>query len=260
MVKSGSVLIWFMLLLFFCPKESRAQLGISHEIGVLVGPASFFTDYGERWDIKSNINNAGLGIGLVHYMNFAYRADCNCYATDSFFSDHFKIRTELDYFRTNLEHHGPVAEKKGTSGGKLLRGMHGQTQTFELGTHLEYYPLSIRDFRYFAYQFSPFISLGVHYVNFQPSAYSDFGPIDDPENIFPTFRDGIDLEGGSTWSIAAIIGTRYRLNMSSDLAVEARWQYYDSDWIDGLNIEAPQNKFNDWLFWFNVGYIYYLDY
>lgn len=261
MGKSRLVLL-ILFLCLFTKESSFAQLGISHEIGVLVGPTSFFTDYGERWEIENNVKNSGFGIGLVHYMNFAYKAECNCYTTDKYFNDHFKIRTEIDYFRTKLEHFGPVASKR-SAGGKLLQAMHGETQTFEIGTHLEYYPISIRDFTSFGYWFSPFASLGIHFVNYQPDAYSDFGPLSDDANVFPTFRGGINLENGSALAIAASIGIRYRLSRSSDLAMEARWQYYDTDWIDGLNIDKikyPQNKSNDWVFWMNVGYIYYLNY
>jgi len=111
MGKSRMVLLILSLCLF-TKESSFAQLGISHEIGVLVGPLSFFTDYGERWEIDNNVKNSGFGIGLVHYMNFAYKAECNCYSSDKYFNDHFKIRTEIDYFYTKLEHFGPVALKK----------------------------------------------------------------------------------------------------------------------------------------------------
>ncbi|HSI70582.1 MAG TPA: hypothetical protein VK941_10135, partial [Gillisia sp.] len=75
-----------------------------------------------------------------------------------------------------------------------------------------------------------------------------------------TFVGGIDLDGGTTWSLQGSIGTRYRLNLVSDLVVEARWNYYDTDWLDGLNIDAPQNKYNDFVMWFTIGYVYYLNY
>ena len=252
----ATLLLSFLL---FNQRSGYAQIGVAHEVGVLVGPASIFTDYGERWNIKNNLENAGIGIGLVHYMRFGYRARCNIYATENFFSEHFKIRTELDYFYSDLEHYGPVALKD-TDGGRLLRAMHGKTSLFEIGTALEYYPLKIRDFNSFAFMFAPYISLGVHYVYYKPDAYSDLGDLDNPKNVFPTFRGGMDFEGGTTWTIAGSVGVRYRLSVESDLVMEGRWHYYDTDWIDGLNINAPQNQFNDFLFWFNVGYIYYINY
>ncbi len=258
MVKSVSIFLFFSLFIF-AKERAYAQLGISHEIGVLVGPASFFTDYGERWDIQNNVSNSGYGVGLVHYMNFAYRAECSCYTRDRYFNDHFKIRTEIDYFKSKLEHFGPVASKNNL-GGKLLSAMHGESQVIEIGASLEYYPLSIRDYTAFSYLFSPFASLGFHFVNYQPSAYSDFGSLEDPINVFPTFVDGMDFSNGSTWAVTASAGFRYKLTKSSDLAAEARWNYYNTDWLDGLNIDAPQNKAKDWILWLNVGYIYYLDF
>ena len=258
MAKIRPILVLFIFC-FLQKQQGYAQLGISNEIGVLVGPSSFYTDYGERYNIHNNVNNSGIGIGLVHYINFAYKAECSCYTTGKYFNDHFRIRTEIDYFRANLEQIGPVAMKK-TIGGKLLRAMHGRARTFEAGSALEYYPLSIRDFRAHAYLFSPFISAGVHYVYYHPEAYSDFGPLSDPTNVFPTFVGGIDLSSGSAWDIAVSMGARYKLGPSSDLAFEMRWHYYSTDWIDGLNIDAPQNKANDWVVWLNVGYIYYLDF
>jgi hypothetical protein len=44
--------------------------------------------------------------------------------------------------------------------------------------------------------------------------------------------------------------------------IDLRFQYYFfSNWVDGLNPNPEiykENKANDWLVWFNVGYIYYL--
>lgn len=256
MAKFRLVVVSFWLL--FLTGKAFAQLGLSHEVGILVGPTSFSTDYGERYNFQNNVSNAGLGIGLVHYMNFAFRADCNCYARDTYFNDHFKIRTEIDYFRSKLEHFGPVANKPKNPNSNKLRAMHGETQTFEIGASLEYYPRSIRDYRAFSYLFSPFVSIGAHYVNFNPHAYSDLGPIED--NLFPTFEGGLDLESGSTWALVGIAGTRYRLGPSSDINLEARFHYYDTDYLDGLNVLGKQNKFNDLVLWLNVGYIYYLNF
>ena len=54
-----------------------SQLGFSHEIGIIAGPVTYQSDFGVRSDLETNIGNSGIGLGLVHYMNFAYRADCN---------------------------------------------------------------------------------------------------------------------------------------------------------------------------------------
>jgi len=236
---------------------SYAQFGMSHEIGVLAGPAAFFTDYGERWNVRNNLENGGFGIGLIHYMNFVYSTECDCYNIEGFFNDHFRIRNEIDYLQTKLDHFGPVASKD-SDGGERLRAMHGFTEVIEIGTHLEYYPMGIRDFTNFGYMLSPYISLGVHYVRYNPDAYSDLGDLDNPKVYFPAFENGINLEAGNTFSVVGSLGVRYRLGMTSDLLLESRWMYYDSDWLDGLNVQGKQNMFNDFAFWFSLGYVYYL--
>ncbi|MEP3968636.1 MAG: glutamate dehydrogenase, partial [Nonlabens sp.] len=90
---------------------SNAQLGFSHELGFITGPVAFQSDYGERYDFNTNKGNVGIGVGLIHYINFAYRADCDCYTGDTYWNDHFKIRSEIDYHVTTLNHLGDEADK-----------------------------------------------------------------------------------------------------------------------------------------------------
>ncbi len=72
--------------------------------------------------------------------------------------------------------------------------------------------------------------------------------------------DPINVDGGSTWSTVASVGARYKLDKMSDLMIDLRWQYFFSDWVDGLDHNwRNYDKSNDWLLWLNVGYIYYLD-
>ena len=43
--------------------------------------------------------------------------------------------------------------------------------------------------------------------------------------------------------------------------IDLRWQYYFSNWVDGLNPDPniyKENKANEWLVWLNFGYIYYI--
>ncbi len=247
------------LLLFLLGKESSfAQVGmVGQEIGIVVGPVAYYTDYGLRYNMETNSSNVGLGVGLVYYLNFAYKADCNCYARYTYFNDHFKIRAEVDYHEGHLNHFGEIAQKDNLSG-EQLRAMIGQAKVYEIGAHLEYYPLSIRDYTAFAYPIAPYASLGFNFVGFDPYTYSTLGPLD--ENIFPAFKGFVEQEAGSTWSIVVGAGMRYKINVFSDLVMNMQVRYYDTDLIDGLDHDNPQNKYNDVMFWLNFGYIYYLNF
>lgn len=258
-------------LILLSTSNAFSQLGFSHEIGIITGPVAFKSDFGERNDFSTNSGNTGFGIGLVHYINFAYQADCNCYTTDNYFNDHFKLRTEISYNKTKLDHHGLFVQPEQTSAdADRLRAHSGEANNFDIGMQIEYFPLSIRSFQAFGYRFAPFVSLGAHYVSFNPKVSTSYLGEGDPGNINnlnnfynpwsrPPLENPIDVSGGSTWSVVSSIGVRYKLNTMADLMLDLRGQYYFNDWIDGLNHQLEYNKYNDWLVWLNVGYIYYLD-
>lgn len=258
-------LIITILLLFGFNSTVKAQFGFSHEVGAIVGPVAFQSDYGVRGDGETNFGNTGFGIGLIHYMNFSYRADCNCYATPTYFNDHFKVRSELSYNKTNLEHYGKWVDESRTSVfAQQLRGMKGSTSVTNIGMQLEYFPLSIREFSATPGKLAPFVSLGGQFSYFKPEAYSELGPgLGELLEVTPVkYIDGVTNESGTVWSVVASVGTRYKLTILSDLMIDLRWQYYFSNWVDGLNPNPDvytENKANDWLVWLNVGYIYYLD-
>ncbi len=276
---------YLLLALLSLPIVSQslyAQFGFSHEIGVIAGPVAFQSDYGERGNQETNIGNTGFGIGLVHYLNFSYQADCNCYARYTYFNDHFKVRNEIDYHVTTLNNFGPEASDD-DFGGLRLRAHEGRASVLEIGSQLEYFPMSIRDFSAGAYKFAPYVSVGVRFVTFNPSATTSlredgniFGQVlnpftPDPTDTGPAIIEGfnvgegengtgIDTRAGDTWAITWSVGTRYKLSILSDLNFELRWHYYTNNWVDGLNPDPrPVNRANDWIFWINVGYIYYLD-
>ncbi|GGD81382.1 THC0290_0291 family protein [Planktosalinus lacus] len=256
---------YFVLVIFlsiFFQQETFSQFGFSHEVGVITGPVIFYSDYGQRNNIETNMKNVGYGVGLIHYMNFAYRADCNCYTRDTYFNDHFKVRTEISYHTSKLEHFGRWVDPSKTSlTADQLRGMRGSTSVFDIGSQLEYFPLSIRDFVAGSYKIAPFVSLGAHWVNYSPDNYTEFVPTEIGQPLYPDKygEDARTTKPGTTWSVVWSFGFRYKLTRMSDLMLDGRWQYYFSNWVDGLNPDVPENKANDWIYWLNIGYVLYLD-
>ncbi len=259
----------FAFCMFVITQTVYSQLGFSHEIGVVAGPVEFRSDFGSRDDIQTNLGNSGFGIGIVHYINFSYRADCNCYTTDTYFNDHFKLRNEISWNKTNLEHIGKwVDPSRTTPEANQLRAHKGIAENLDIGTQIEFFPLSIRDFQSFAYRIAPYVSLGIHYTSFTPkvsTTYNNpnplaYGDVLDSTNFYSGWAPGsVDASPGSTWSVVSSVGIRYKLNKLSDLLLDLRWQYYFNDWVDGLNHQLSYNKNDDWLLWLNVGYVYYLD-
>ncbi len=258
-------LLLVFLLVFIAKQDLQAQFGFSHEIGVIAGPLAFYSDFGQRYDFETNSRNVGVGIGIIHYMNFSYRADCNCYTRDRYFNDHFKLRSELNYHITNLEHLGEFTDDQSGVVDNQLRAMKGKSSVLQLGAQLEYFPLSIRDFAAGQYRIAPFISLGAHYVWYNPKVTSELGPLEiadgtsNPATVPFKYYESFKQDSGSTWAMVGSVGIRYKLTVVSDLMLDSRWTYFGSNWVDGLNPDVPENKSNDWTYWLNVGYIYYLD-
>ncbi|MEP5256204.1 THC0290_0291 family protein [Winogradskyella rapida] len=252
----------FSLLLFLAMQLGYSQLGFSHEIGVIAGPVAYQSDFGERYDFETNSGNVGFGIGIVYYMNFEYLRFYSYRRRNSYFRDHFKVRAELSYNKTTLNHYGIWADKNSASGEKL-KAHSGEASNLELGAQLEYYPLSIKRFsRRGGGKWAPFISLGAHFVSYNPSVMTTYGDqnINNINNFYPGWEPGsITEEAGSTWAIVGSLGTRYKLTPLSDLMVDLRIQSYFSDTTDGLDHQLPSNKTNDWLVWLNFGYIFYFD-
>lgn len=247
----------------------HSQFGFSPEIGIIVGPVQFRSDYGLRNDGETNFGNSGFGIGIINYLNFSYQRNYNYSSRETYFKDHFKVRSELSWNKTNLEHFGEFVDPSETSeNAKRLRGHKGVANNFDLGLQLEFYPYSIKEFEYVTSKLSPFISLGFHYTFFNSevsTTYNNpntlaFGDISDPSNFYSGWDPGsIDAGAGNTWSLVSSIGVRYKLNYLSDLMLDFRGQYFFNDWVDGLNHQQSSNQNNDWLIWLNVGYIYYFN-
>jgi hypothetical protein len=252
--------------------EGFAQFGFTNEIGIVAGPVAFQSDFGERQDFETNSGNTGYGIGLVHYINFTYRRQYSSRQSANFFNYHFKVRNELSFNKTNLDHFGKwVDEDRKSTNADKLRQHSGSAQNINIGSQLEFFPLSIRDFEALSYSFAPYISLGVQFTAYNPKVFTTYGDgnISNSNNFYdswvqatnPNFNeDNFLFDGaGSTFSVVGGVGTRYKLNLLSDLVIDLKWQYFLDDRVDGLDHNLESNKSNDWLVWLNIGYIHYLN-
>lgn len=247
------------LLIFTLSNFSNAQK-VYHEIGFGVGPISFRGDWGEREDAKTNYGNTGVGVNLLHFVNFAYGRNFN-----SYFNQHFKLRNQLSISYTKLNHYGRWVNNEDPP--FLLANMQGETFITEIGTGLEWNWFALRNYERYIEKIQPFAGVGINMVYYNPSVETKLpGIIGSPSNTWPTFlpennndENPITNSPAVTAAINLQAGSRYRLNKDFDLFIEGRWHYYFSDFVDGLNPRNPNNESNDWIFFLNFGAVYYLD-
>ena len=235
-------------------QTTKAQDGYFYDMGISLGPVAFQSDYGERGDFDTNAGNVGFGGSIFAYINFPYDFD-------NYFNDHFKIRAELSYHSTNLDHFGIYTENDTES--FKLQAMTGKSSVFEIGPSLEYHYNSIRDYESGQMKFSPFVGLGLRLVLPSASASTTLsgGTLGQDRSVtWPTFIGRIDQSPGITGAIVGDIGFRYKINRESDLVFSSKWNYYFSDVVDGLDPNNVNNRSNDWIWTVSVGYIYYFDF
>ena len=246
----------FVVLLFFFFTSTRAQTSFSHEVGVNVGIASFQTDMGLSTEFAA-ANQGSLAFGISYYLKF-FGSQYNWRSGSSFFSEHFKLKTELSYMNNTNVGFEP------SGGSDKLDNMKAQIKLYNVGLNLEYYFLELEDYSSF-YQSSgsinPFVTLGVHYSYSQPDILigdvSIKGNEEGNDGLIEKWQENsVFLEAENIFSATAGAGVRFGLERL-DFSLEGRYQYYFSDVVEGLNaIDDPANKGNDSMVFFNVGVIY----
>lgn len=250
----------FLTMLVFLLSVPCIAQGVYHEVGFGIGPLSFRGDWGERQDSKTNIENTGFGLSLLHFAHSAFENN-----SQNYFNSHFKIRNQITIHHTNLNHYGRWVDNEGPP--FLLANMTGKTTVIELGTGLEWNFKKIRIYERQINVVQPYASFGINYVYFNPSVETSLpGEIGAPSNTWPTFlpssssnQNPISNSSATTFSANFQAGMRYRMSQDFDLFLEGRWHYYFSDLVDGLNPRNPNNGNNDWMFLLNVGFAYYLN-
>lgn len=261
-MRFSKFLIVIFTFLLSCSQAAFGQFEVYPEIGINAGSHFLKSDYGQRGNFKNNIQNSGYIIGISYYLNFAY----STFNSNSFFShlrEHTKIRTDLTFSHTELQHFGKWVDPKRTSlGAQQLRAMRGESNIIGFGVGGEYSFKSIHAFESTDGGFSPFISLGLQVNYYNPKTYSLMGDINNPDNVFPKYINGFTNDAGFTGSIWGGAGIRYKIDVFNDFILEFRGQQYFQDWVDGLNPNPdtfPENKHKDWSAYLTLGYILYLD-
>lgn len=250
--------------IFLFSHNMDAQANANLEAGISLGLASFQTDFGERGDFDSTFNNNGLAVGAVLYLNF-FNRDPVISGPVSWGQQHFKLKGEVSYLQANLEHYGKYAEYD-TADAARLRRMTGKSSVINFGTILEYHPFPIPDFIPGSNRkISPYFGLGIMAGLSNPTIETTNGNGDwqnNPSLLIEAYRPegAVDVSSSVALSLMLSGGLRFKLDDNDALMLDMRWQYFASDYIDGLNpdndVLGGENKHDDWLYYLNFGYIH----
>lgn len=245
----------------------EAQTKLNFEGAFNMGLASFQTDYGERHDFKSGVTgNIGLAVGGSVYLNF-FHYDPKINPNPNWRRKHLKLKIEASYLRANLDHFGTYQAEDSYDGEKL-RNMHGKASVINFGTMLEYHPYNIPDFITIKKRWvAPYFGLGIMGGYSMPSVESELGSWQDEANLIQAYHaygnaestvHPIDIDSKLVLSLVFGAGLRFEIGFESALMIDMRWQYFNNNYIDGLspNPGIVPNKYNDWLYYLNVGYAF----
>ncbi len=245
--------IFFALVLSFS-LTVFSQINLLHEAGVIAGPVSMQTDFGERHHFPSSVLNIGYGVGLVYYisvdpnrMRWNQRGD--------YLQNHLKLRFELSYMQDKLIQRGRYIEGNSVQAA-LLKGIVANPKLFNAGAQIQFSVFSASDFK----SWEPYFSLGGMFTSYKPQLESLLGDIETNPSLIPNaYINGIHNDGGSAGSLVLGAGTTYTTNNDLKLIFDFRWQRFLADDIDGLTPLISANKYNDWLFFLNVGVAFKLN-
>ena len=247
---------------FFYSTINFAQSRFSHEVGGYFGVASLQTDFGDSGDFAS-ANQSNLAVGITHYLKF-FGNQYSWRSGSSYFSDHFKMRTEFLYTNnTSIKHDGKSAQGSSENAAKL-RAMTSSVKLYNIGVNLEYYFLQLEDYAsFYAAQdkLNPYISLGITWSYYDPDVKVDgvsLLPNDDPyPDLIPKWQNNsISVDPNSAFGVTGGLGLRYSIEFV-DLYLAGQYQYFFDDDIEGLNaINDPANTSNDSMVLVTLGVVY----
>lgn len=233
----------------------NAQSNANLEAGVSLGFASFQTDFGQRGDWESTFKNRGIAVGAVLYLNF-FNRDPVISGPVGWGQQHLKLKGEISYLQANLKHYGRYIEDSSPQDISKLEKMTGKSTVINFGTIIEYHPFPIPDFIPGSNRkISPYFGLGVMAGFSNPT-------IDAPYGLIEAYQAEGAVDDSSSLALSLMFsgGLRFKFDDDDSLMLDMRWQYFASDYIDGLNpdndILDGANKNDDWLYYLNLGYIH----
>ena len=229
-----------------------AQANASMEASVNLGFTSFQTDYGEDGNFKSSFTgNMGYAVGGSLYVNF-FNTNPSVAGYPNWLQKHLKLKLEVSYLSAKLEHFGDNVGDRDH--------MKGLASVINFGTVLEYHPFVLPDFvPGIRKKLTPYVGFGVMGTFAMPKVETNQSSLIKAYQIGDDGFKHADDAPVFTYSLMPSGGLRYQLDNGNAIMMDMRWQYFGSDFIDGLSpnndVIDGANKHNDWLYYFNVGYV-----
>ena len=256
MKKVLPLIIAFTALLY--SEASFSQSRFSHEVGATFGAASYQTDFGTTNDFSSE-NASTMTFGFTYYLKF-YGSQYSWRSGSSYFSSHFKLKTEFNYMNNKTVRHKGFLEHLPN-----LQRMTGEIKMYNIGTNLEFYFFNMEDYASYNRsdtKLNPFINVGIHYSFYDPDIFVDGNSLEGQEepytDLIPKWQEGaIYLEKDATFAASVGAGLRYSIS-DVDLVLEGRFQHFFSDKVDGLDDTSVDtaSHHNDTMVIVNVGIVY----
>lgn len=244
----------YFYLVIICFSFISAKSQYYHDIGFIVGNTFFASDYGEAGNFKNFYANNGISVGAVYYISLENDLQRS-------WKDYFKVRAELMFMHSNLQHHGTWVDPSRTGlFANQLRAMRGSTNVGNVGVQLEFYPLKTDD-NHRGFKCTPYGSIGFQLNGFASKSSSTLGTLGNLITTPVKYLNATRSESAFTTSFSIGAGTRYRLGNYHSLVFDARLLRYNSDWVDGMNPDRTiytENKANDYSLTLSFGYIYLL--
>jgi len=247
---------FFLLIsvLFILDVQGQArQTNYSIETGINIGFGAIQSDFSKNNEFR----NTGVLTSGYFYFNFIENKNTSFY---HWLKNHVKIKGEISFIKVKIDHFGKSIEDTNPEA-RLFKELHATSSILNIGSILEYHFFNLPSFST-KRRFSPYFGIG-GMLNFSdPTVFSDIGDFTENPSIIPiSYREKnvIDVKEETTGSLVGSIGTRFKLTYNTDLILDARAQYFFSDYIDGLKPNRSTNQYNDWLYTASVGYIFYID-